>query len=80
MTLWQKLKLGRELLSTWNLIEEKRMDQKALIKLGVAALVAAVSAAGSQYIASDTVNFSAVVSAVLTTVFAFAKKSPVDSQ
>jgi uncharacterized membrane protein YfcA len=77
MSLWEKIKLGRELLSAWNTVEDKRMDQKALIKLAVAAVGAAVSAATAQYLASDTVNFSAVISAVLTTVFAFAKQSPV---
>lgn len=77
MNMLEKVRLGWEVLSAWNKVEDKRMDQKALIKLGIAALVAAVSAAGSQYVASDSVNFSAVISAVLTTVFAFLKQSPI---
>jgi hypothetical protein len=76
MTLWQKIKIGRELLAAWNKVEDYQMDQKALIKLGVAALCAAVSAAGAQYIADDAVNLSAVLSAVVTTVLAFGKASP----
>ncbi len=55
------------------------MDTKVLVKLGVAALMAAVAAAGSQYVASDHVNVSAVIAAVLTAVFAYAKQSPLGS-
>lgn len=66
-----------ELWRMWRLYGKvKHMDKKALIKLGIVAVMAAVSAAGSQYVASDTVNYSAVFSAVLTTVVALLQKSP----
>ena len=61
----------------WRAYERiKDMDKKTLAHLAVAAFLAASSAAGSQYLASDTVNVAAVISAVLTTVFALIKESP----
>jgi hypothetical protein len=66
-----------ELWRAWRLWGKvKTMDKKALIKLGVAAVVAAVSAAGAQFTTSDVVNWSAVLSAVITTVVAYVQKPP----
>lgn len=53
------------------------MDRKTLILLGLAAVGAASASAGAQLGAGDHVSLAAVLSAVLTTVFAFVQKSPI---
>lgn len=54
----------------------KTMDKKALFKILAIALGAAAATASTQYVASDSVNYSAVISATLTAIFAFIQKSP----
>ncbi len=66
-----------ELWRMWRLYKEVNiMDKKALVKLAIAAVLAAVSVAGAQYTASDTVNWSAVLAAAVAAVVAYVKQSP----
>jgi hypothetical protein len=57
------------------------MDFKALLKLAsklaVVGAVAAGTVAGGQYVAADSVNVSAVVTAAVTAIVAYLKQSPV---
>ena len=52
------------------------MNVKAMLKVAVAALMAAVAAGGAQYLDVGAVSLPAVGSAVLAAVLAYLKRSP----
>lgn len=53
------------------------MESKVFVKAAVVGVGAAVAAGVAQFVASDTVNVAALVTAFITTVAAFLSQSPI---
>lgn len=61
----------------WRLEEEvKNMDQKAILKIIVCAVLAAATVAGTQFLGGVPVDFAAVGSAAAAAVIAYMQKQP----
>jgi len=61
----------------WSLYAEvKKMDKKALLKLLVTAVIAAVSVGGAGYLETETVNYAAIGTAILVALWKHMQNSP----
>lgn len=61
----------------WRLEKEvKKMDQKAILKIVVCALLAAATVAGTQFLGGAPVDLAAVGSAAVAAVIAYMQKQP----
>jgi len=55
---------------------DKKALLKAFLKVLAAGVIAAVATGGASYLGTDTINWSAVGTAVVTAVLAYLKQSP----